>query len=268
MELANIAAGIRSTKERCQDSPELFDVGRPMVRRARYARLRAGSRKWWSKQLQSATNADEVWMVLLLFATWAGPRTIEELAGAFDKLIVNLGTSQWYSLHSSLRSAVRVNDLRSWVKPLGIRVRELPPSLSVRTAVLLAERCTRATTDELYDRYLTDYKGDDSIVISLRTDVQVRRALRDETKWSQAVEGLRSSYSLGAPTSRAFGRGFFLLPRRILTLPDTLAREVVDQPLDFPAVLVRVAEAHCRQLDAAKILPVAQVSADEGWFSD
>ena len=105
VELANLAAGIRSTEEKCQDSPDLFDIGRPMVRRARYARLRAGSRKWWSKQLQSATNTDEVWMALLLFSTWAGGRTIEELAEAFDKLIVNLRTSEWYSLYSSMRRA-------------------------------------------------------------------------------------------------------------------------------------------------------------------
>ena len=264
VELANLAAGIRSTEEKCQDSPDLFDIGRPIVRRARYARLRAGSRKWWSKQLQSATNADEVWMALLIFATWAGARTIEELAEEFDKLIVSLGTSEWYSLYSSLRRAVGVNSVRSWIKPLGIRVSALPPSLSVRTAALLAERCTPATADDLYERYLTDYKGDDSIVVSLRADVQVRRALGDETKWSQAIEGLISSYSLGAPTSRAF----FPLLTRSLTLPDTVAREVVDQPLEFPAALVQVAEARCRQLDATRILPVGRVAADEGWFTD
>ena len=168
MELANLAAGIRSTEEKCQDSPDLFDIGQPMVRRARYARLRAGSRKWWSKQLQSATNSDEVWIALLLCATWAGARTIEELAEAFDKLVVNLGTSEWYSLHSSLRRVVDINSGRSWIKPLEIRVSALPPLLSVRTAALLAQRCTPETADELYERYLADYKGDDSIVVSLQ----------------------------------------------------------------------------------------------------
>ena len=85
----------------------------------------------------------------------------------------------------------------------------------------------------------------------------------DETKWSEAVEGLRSSYSLGAPT------GIALLPllRRSLTLPDKVAREVVVQSLEFPAALVRVAESHCRQLDAERILPVGQVATDEGWFA-
>ena len=268
VELANLAAGIRSKEEKCQDSPDLFDFHRPMVRRARYARLRAGSRKWWSKQLQSATNADEVQMALLLFATWVGARTVEGLAKEFDKLVGNLRTSEWHSLHSSLHTAILANSRRSGVvRPLTIRVSALPPSLSGRTVALLAERCTQETTDELYKRYLTDYKGDDPIVLSLRADVQVRSALTDKTKWSQAIEDLRSGYSLGAPTSRA---SFLHLRhmRHSHTLPDTVAREVVAQPLEFPAVLVWVAEAHCRQLDAARIVPVGRVAADEGWFTD
>ena len=264
VELANLAAGIRSTEEKCQDSPDLFDAGRPMVRRARYARLRAGSRKWWSEQLRAANNADEVQMALLLFATWAGARTVEQLAQAFDKLVAGLGTSQWRSLYASLRRAVGANTVRSWIKPLGIHVSAMPPSLSARTVALLAERCTHATVDELYERYLTNYKGDDSIMVSLSADVQVRRALGDETKWAQAIEGLRASYSLGVLTSRG------LLPhmRRTLTLPDTVARQVVDKPLEFPTALVGVAEARCRQLDAASILPVGQVADDDDWFTE
>ena len=266
VETANLAAGIRSKAEKCQDSPNLFDVGQPIVRRARYARLRAGSRTWWSKQLQSATSPDEVWMALLLFATWAGARTIEELADEFDKLISNLETSEWRKLFSALSMAVRFNSRRSWINPPAIRVSRLPSTLSPRTAALFAERCTSATADEIYERYLTDYKDDDSIVVSLCSDVQVRRALEDETKWCQAIEGLRSSYRLGSPISRALFESFIF--SQSFTLPDAVARRVVDQPLEFPATLVRAAEAHCRQLDEAMILPVGRVADDESWFSD
>ena len=266
VELANLAAGIRSKEEKCEDSPNLFDIGRPMVRRARYARLRAGSRRWWSSQLQSATKADEAWMALLFFATWAGARTIEQLIEEFDKLIVGLESSDWNKLFSALSMAVRVNSLRSWIKPPSVRVNLLPPTLSVRTATLLAERCTPETADELYERYLADYKGDDSIVISLCSNVQVRRAIEDDTKWSQAIESLRSSHKLGAPVSRVllehvrFSQSF--------TLPDAAAKKVVDQPLEFPAILVWAAESRFRQIDAAKIRPVGQVAIDEGWDED
>ena len=262
VELANIAAGIRSTMEMCQDSPDLFDVDRPLVRRARYARLRAGDRKWWSEQLRSASSFDKNWMALLLFSTWAGPRTVEVLTETFDELVASLSPSEWRRLYSTVRRVINFNSDRSWIKPLGIRVSALPSSLNVRTAALLAERCTRNAANELYERYLMDYAGDDSILVSLRTDLQFRRALGDQAQWSQAIEGLRSNYDRGATIGRV---SYQHLERR---LPVAVAREVVDHPLEFPAILVRVAETRCRQLDASSVLPVGEVAANEGWFTD
>ena len=262
--LANIAAGIGSREEKCQDSPDLFDFQRPLVRRARYARLRAGSRKWWSRQLQSARGADKIRMSLLLFATWAGAKTIESLVKEFDKLVVNLEASEWHCLHSSLRRAVDVNSERSWIRPLTIRVIALPHSLSFRTAVLLAERSTGAIREELYERFLKHFKGDDSIIVSVRTEIQVRRALRDPEAWPDAVEGLRSSYRLSAPTARAL---FPHMHRRI-SLPEKVSRDVVERAHEFPGALVAVAEARCRQLDADRIVPVGRIAEDEGWFRD
>ena len=265
VELANLAAGIRSKGEKCQDSPDLFDIRRPLVRRARHARLRAGSQTWWSEQLRLAADADEVRMALLLFATWGGARTIEGLSEKFDKLIASLGTAEWHSLYSSLRRAAEANSGRPWIRPLGIRVSALPPSLSFRTVALLAERCTPTTTAELYERYLTNYDGDDPVVLAVRADVEVWRALGDETKWPQAIESLRSNYRLAGALG---GGALFQLHRRSPGVPDAVAREVVDQPLNLPATLVRVAEARCREIDAAKIVPVGRVAADEGWFAD
>ena len=68
VELANIAAGIQSREEKCDDNSDLFDVHQPIVRRARHARLRAGSQKWWLRHLRSATNSDDIWMALLVLS--------------------------------------------------------------------------------------------------------------------------------------------------------------------------------------------------------
>ena len=273
VDFANLAAGIRSKKEKCLDSKDLFDCAQPMVRRARYARLRAGSRKWWSKQLQAANNADKAWMALLLFATWAGAKTIEALAESFDRLMASLPTAEWESLHSSLRWANEINSRRDWIKPRDISVSSLPPKLSARTACLLAQRCNPGTSEEFYERYLSDYKGDDFIVVTFCARVQVSRALREDTKWPQAIEGLRSSYSLGAPTGRpslqqlGLGPGFSKDLNRV-SLPDAVARKIVSNPIEYPSDLVRIAEARCRQHDAARIVPVGQVADEDGWFLD
>ena len=268
IELANLAAGIRAKEEKCQDSPNLFDASRPMVRRARYARLRAGSHRWWSTQLQNATDPDQNCMALLLFATWAGAKTIEILAEEFDKRISSLEPHEWHNLYSSLRRAADVNSLRSWVRPPRIRVSQLPASLSARTASLLATRCSSATAtpDQLYERYLADYKGNDSIIISVCANIQVERALRDETKWSQAIGSLRTSHRLGVYANTALYS--HLRFGHTINLPEAVAREVVIQPLEFPAAFVRIAEECCRKFDEERILPVDQVASDEGWFTD
>ena len=268
VELANLAAGIRSKDERSGDSPDLFNGNQPLVQRARYARLRAGSQKWWSKQLESATTEDQAWMGLLLFFSWAGTRTIEELARDLDKRIASLTTTEWYRLYSSVHRTAELSSGRSWNKPLVIQVKRLPQSLSARTVALLAERSTPGITDELYERYLADYADSDSVIASLRTDVQLRRAIGDERNWFQAIESLRTSYSLGAPTTRGLIEALFPLRGRDTNLPDNVVRAIVDTPLEFPNALVRVAEARCRQIDATKISPVARVAADESWFID
>ena len=264
VELANLAAGIRSKEVKCEDSPDLFDHQRPVVRRARYARLRAGSRNWWQRQLRTAHNSAEVQMALLLFATWAGSRTFAGVVEEFDTLVADLGTSEWQSLHSSLRSAVEVNRRRSWIRPISIRVDTLPRSLDARTVSLLVERCTPATVAELKERYLTDYKGVDPIVSSLRTDIEVHRAFQDKSEWPRAIRSLRAGYGPGLPSSRNF-----ISSRRVgQRLPVDIAREIASRPLDYPSDLVRTAELRCRLINASKIVPVGKVATDDGWFTD
>ena len=116
------------------------------------------------------------------------------------------------------------------------------------------------------NRYLSDYQGKDSCVLALCAEVQIHRAIENQIKWTQAIDSLRSSYNLGVSVSGViFQRWGF---GHAIKLTDAVAREVVAHPLEFPSILVRVAEAHCRQLDVEKIRPVGQVAAEEGWFHD
>jgi hypothetical protein len=74
--LSAIAAAIRSTSDKCRDSGQLLDPQRPLCRRARYARLRPTSAKWWNSRLGSAADPIQLLFVLLMAFTWAAPQTI------------------------------------------------------------------------------------------------------------------------------------------------------------------------------------------------
>ena len=142
--------------------------------------------------------------------------------------------------------------------------RRVTALLRDRTVALLAQESAPSTVDELYERYLMHYRGDDSVVASLRASVQASHPQTDDAKWSQAMERLRLRYSLGAPA----GRPFSPLLRRHLTIPGMVAGEAVNQPLDSSTDPGRVSGGRWRELAWARVLPVGRVAADEGWFAD
>ena len=266
IEIANLAAGVRNRDDKCQDSPNLFDSDRSIVRRARYARLRAGSKKWWSHQLKSAETPGEVRMAILVFATWAGPKTVLALASDFDKLVATLNGQDWRYIYKSARNTIRVNSGRHWIKPIAIDASTLPKSLNVRTVSLIAMRCTQATVDNLCERFLIGYDDDDTAANEILTEYLLRRALksRADTAWSIALSQVSKNYALGAKASNSLRR----IQQHTKILPEKFAREVANLPHEFPAVLVRAAEARCRQIDAKHIVPVGRVAADERWFDN
>src|SRR6185369_694643 len=70
LSLAVVAAGIRSKTERCPDAPDLLDRNRPLCRRVRFARLRAGVNSYWAAQLQAVQTSSDAALVLLTLFTW------------------------------------------------------------------------------------------------------------------------------------------------------------------------------------------------------
>ncbi len=93
--LANASAGIRSKVEKCADASELHDESLGLCRRARHARLRAGTPSWWRSQLVSTSGELDLAFTLLLFWTWAGRTVIKSLGGLADDLLCALPSELW-----------------------------------------------------------------------------------------------------------------------------------------------------------------------------
>lgn len=75
-ELATQGAGIRSTEEKGSGLSDLFDRDAQLCERARYARLRAGNRKWWSEALLRTTNQMDRMFATLVLLSWGSAKTI------------------------------------------------------------------------------------------------------------------------------------------------------------------------------------------------
>lgn len=262
LEFACLGAGIRAKDQQCADYRELFDDARSLVKRARYARLRAGSRKWWSSQFDNVSGVQDVTLALLLFLSYAGSKTVGALVDKVDALVDTLSESDWHRLHSLVESTALFNANREWLRPLNPNVNQLPETLSERTVVLLALRCSTSNQKDLYRRFIEGKSTHDQLVANFRGEIEVILAVSDKSRWPVAIEVLGDNYRMGVAPDREV-RSLWMQESR---LPEDVARVVMERASDFPSSLVRVAEARCRQLNAGSIVPVGRTAAEEAWF--
>lgn len=96
--LAVEASGIRSAAERAADAGELFDPSVSIVRRARYARLRAGNPRWWSQQIVSSRSGEERVLALAILFARASTRTISGVLEIADPALLKLTAAEFQIL--------------------------------------------------------------------------------------------------------------------------------------------------------------------------
>ena len=104
-QLANVGSAIKSQIETYTEFSDLLDHSQSLCKRARYARLRAGSTGWWQKQIETTNSDTERALCALVFMTWASANSITHLADAISDLIVNLSDKDWHRLYNAVREA-------------------------------------------------------------------------------------------------------------------------------------------------------------------
>jgi len=263
--LANVAAGIRSSAEKCAESSDLLDPTRPIARRIRFARLRPGAHKWWGTQFKSAASENDIHLLLLVALTWAKASTLVANIELLDLMLTNLGDEQWQRLFFAARrcaSLARVQEERGE----DLDTVQLPECLSLRFAAVLTEKLGPAASHPLYERYIKSQRTEDPVILEF---VQ-REALDIENfgteSWTPNLELVQRCYDLGEVSEPfAFHRQRNI--REPGLMPLDIAQTVLDAPDHFPSFLVVLSEERCRQDVSSKATAVGAIAEREGWFS-
>lgn len=264
LNLATVAAGIRSTTEKCSDSSELFDTARPLARRIRYARLRSGAHKWWRTQLEAAKSRNEVLFVLLPLLTWTTTSALLSNAELLDTLLEKLAPAEWHRLFLATKrctSLARPNEEN--VEKLDCE--KLPSNIGLRLATVLSCRLNPSDSQIVYQRYVNGRGTEDSVVLEF---VQ-REALDIENfgtpSWAPNLDLVQHCYGLGVVFEPSEYRR-----HRSNTEPSMMSAEIVKlvlrSPDRFPGFLVTAAEEQCRIEVASKVTTVTAIAEKDQWF--
>jgi hypothetical protein len=265
LNLANIAAGIRSTSDKCTDCPELLDTSRSLARRIRFARLRSGAHKWWKGQLAAASSDCEISFALLVALTWTTAPNILVNAELVDVLLSRLDERSWHRLFAAVRRCAGVARVQEEASE-ALSSKALPRCMSQRLASLLADRVDFGSSRLLCKRYIEGRPTEDTVVLefALREALDVQNF--GKAPWAPQLEVVKRCYELGVVFEPyAFRRQ--RSPGEPSPVPLGIAQEILSTPDHFPSFLLAIAEERCRQDVSSKVVPVATIAEREGWFS-
>ena len=264
--LANISAGIKSSKETCVEFPDLLDHSKSLCRRARYARLRAGSVNWWAKQIDAANNESDLMFIALILLTWASAGTLISLSEAIESVLDRLTIENWYRTIRSVEYSISMAHEELTEGLLSFDLNLLPNRLSERTATAFGIRAKKEDREHFYLKYLKHYQGTDRIILEFCQYEALDLSNFNTAAWNPNLNLIAKSYAEGVISDPYVFRRF--APRRnIKVLPIRTAEKIAENPDAYPSFLVAYAEATCREDVAAKIIPVGSIAEKDGWFS-
>lgn len=266
--LGFIASGIKSENASYRNARELFDDQIDLCKRARFARLRAGSAAWWKRHLVANVSWAKKTFMLLLFFTWSGPKTMAQISPLADEVLASLPGEWWTRLHMAMGLSGRYW-LQRRQKKLSLELDDFPDKLSPRFVVLVSGRLKSTTVGMLYSKFLNNYEGDDTAVLQLSLESALRCAVKEKNSWQKWLPIIANCYMKGVTIDGYLA--FELDDKDIMSswgLDVSTAAKVIQRCDQYPLELVELAEQVCRSELAKQIVPVGQVATRDNWFEE
>ena len=269
VKMACVAAGIKNKELQCREASDLFDSSCTLVRRVRYARLRAGSVSWWSEIFERSKNDEQHVLAVIVFLLWSSKRTLSTLLYEFDESVKAISQA---SVKGILRASIRDRWLDfSNSKKLSFNkgLTKLAEEIGGSTISLLSSRFDKNARLELVDLVVGGYDFDSPEDWRLVMNV-ITESLKDSSSSSHQLRCLdaiskcylRCRSELAPP----FGYQRYVSVDSILS-SKKVARHVMDNVESLPVFLVLQAEAYYRHKVSRDITPVLDLSNQERWFS-
>ena len=263
--LAFLASATKTGPRVAAEAAHLFDEDVDLCLRAKYARLRAGSSAWWSRQLSDAPDFETKAFALLLFCSWAGPKTLSNLGGLANELADSLPDEWWSRLHHALDQRIpRWSQFAS--KASGISLTDLSGDPGLRFLVLVASRLGRRDQRAMYERFLERYDGTDPAVLNLCLETSLRCAIERVTPWPEWLESISRFYMKGGTLGSYLHIGHIAGASASFSLDLTSSKTIIGDPDKYPLALVALAERVCRWDVSRRVVPVGEVAKRDRWF--
>lgn len=258
--VATISAGIK-TKQDFKDFDELNDNRISLCKRVRFARRKSGNIKYWNTQLQQPECSD---LTLLVFFTWATPRTICKLLSTVSSKIDLLPQNSFLRLVQAISKTSGISSFtKSEQKIIENGIRE--NNVSANLIYLLGSRIGNERRGKFIYEFITDYSQIPENALNLKLEYLTNKFYNKPTD-NGVLSEIKDCYTkIGNVDLRDY-----ILERnraRVEKLPLVTSQIILKDCKSYPRKIVLVAEMSCKLEANKRLKPVGVIAEEDKWFN-
>jgi hypothetical protein len=241
----------------CED---FFDKDKSLCERAMYARFQRDSSSWWLEQFTKVHDRLDLPFFCLCAVGWVSLDVLVAIAPLLNSAIASFSKDEW-SLFSSAFYVILFSAQEEFVTfDLDI----LPAELHERTVVALSVRAKQELRNQLFGRYLENYKGSDPVICAFWCQTVITVLGEKKAAWEGHLGRIRSLYRPG--DSEQDMRALRTPSASTVQIPIDVAKEIIEHADQYPSYLVDSAEKICRLYLSENLVPVGRIAEAERWF--
>ncbi|WP_300459898.1 hypothetical protein [Desulfobacula sp.] len=263
-----VSAGIKSKEERCDQYSNLCDSNQSLCKRVRHARLKSGNIKWWEKELK---NSKQIIFSLLVFFTWATPKTINQLLPIANQKVKSLDEDEFKKLIASQKQIAEV----STFKPVQQRfIRAMIKSQKVSSSIkyILSLRFPLHQKQQFIFENIKNYSGDIEDILQSQMEHLINEFMLNPVN-DLNLQNIKEVYVKLKSFKEAKIRKYNLYFRyhmypyeKGFDIPYEIAKNIMEDCKRYPRLIVFLSEKVCRTNANKKLIPVGEIAQKEGWF--
>lgn len=258
--IATIAAGIKSKEVIFEEFKYLNDYSLSLCKRVRYARMKSGNVKFWKKNLIESESKQ---LALIVFLTWATPKTIVQLLSELNKIINDLDENEIKILINAIRVTTENSKFdkiqQSTLKDIFEKNIEMDLLI-----YLLSFRFEEFERKKYIYNYVKYPKVDTRQIAEIKFEYIVYAYL-ENTRNTNLLDEIQKSYKY----IQQFDERHFYYRRRNgyeKKIPYEIAKKIMKNCNDYPRVISSLAEKACRNYANKNLRPVGEVAKNCNWF--
>lgn len=256
-----IAAGIKSKEEKFEEYADLYDTKQSLCKRVRCARMKSGNVKYWETQIQ---NSDQLNLTLLIFFTWATPKTISQLFPILSPIIDSLKPDEFLKLKNGIKKVVR-NSIFTKAQQKFIEDEVKGKGVSNSIKYLLSIRFTDESRIPFIYEYINDYAVMFQDILEFKLVFVIKKFLAHPVD-AVILNEIKDVYS----KIKTYNEGYYYYSRfhgnESIKIPYEIAKTIMKNCKDYPSIISSLAEKSCRLYANKNLKPVGEIAKNDKWF--